>query len=364
MPHQMHHQFVLELFDAKGAALGRHPFEPDWVPAREWVRFEAIRRQKTPPMTAAPVDFTPIWDERTGGPDVRGLRGSIDSSDGQTFSVDFPKTYFLQDARHASARYLTAGRMRDGDVFYFKVMALVASGPDSKASAAMVEEIPQRVEILDTPIAPFRADSVAIGPSVDGDAPVFLCAEAFSQAKETCAAADDVEVGGILLGRLHRDTIDRQLLFIEITAQVPAEHTVQEFTKLTFTPETWAAARAALRLRDRGEQICGWFHLHPDFCKVRQCDAAKREKCELAGIFFSTDDRTLHRTVFALPQHLGLLISDRNGSLVPALFGWRKGAIVQRAFHVACRPSAKVRGRQFPGRELTAAVGGKENGDD
>jgi hypothetical protein len=361
MPDGTHYQFVLELFDANGAALGSDPFEPDWVPAREWVRFEAIRRQKVPPITAAAVRFEPIWDDRECQPYVRGVRGCIGGGDGHV-SVDFPRTYFHQAARRASTRYVSAGRLRDGDVFYFKVMAFAASGSGFDASTAAIEEIPQPVEILDTPIAPFRADSVAIGPSVDPDAPVFLCNEALNQAKETCAAAGDVEVGGILLGRLHRDTLDRQLLFIEITAQVPAEHTIQQFTKLTFTPQTWAAARAALRLRNRGEQMCGWFHLHPDFCKVRQCDAAKREKCALAGIFFSSDDCALHRTVFPLPQHLGLLISDRNGSLVPAVFGWRKGLIVQRQFHVMYMPWASGRGGQISGGVL-AAVGGNENGN-
>ena len=80
------------------------------------------------------------------------------------------------------------------------------------------------------------------------------------------------------------------------------------------------------------------------------------------GFFFSSDDCALHRTVFALPHQLGLLISDRNGSLVPAVFGWRKGTIVQRAFHVMYVPSAKVRERQMSGGAL-AAVGGNENGD-
>jgi hypothetical protein len=362
MPDRTHYQFVLEIFDANGTALGSDPFVPDWVPAREWARFEAIRLQKVPPMTATAVDFEPIWEDRARGPYVRGMRGCIRCGDGQTFSVDFPKTYFHQDARSASTRYVSAGRLRDGDVFYFKVMAFAVSAPGSDTSTATIEEIPQPVEILDTPIAQFRANSVAVGPSVDGDAPVFLSSEALNQAKEMCAAAGDVEVGGILLGRLHRDTLDRELVFIEITAQVPAEHTVQQFTKLTFTAQTWAAARAAMRLRDRGEQFCGWIHLHPDFCRVRQCDAAKREKCELAGIFFSSADCALHRTVFCLPQHLGLLISDRNGSLVPAVFGWRRGLIVQRAFHVTYMPSATVRERQFSGGVL-AAVGGNENGD-
>ena len=232
------------------------------------------------------MDFEPIWDDRTRAPYVQGVRGCIRGEDGQMFGVDFLKSYFCQNARSASTQYVTTGRLRDGDVFYFKVMAFAVSRQVPDASLATVEEIPQPVEILDTPIARFRSDSVAIAEPVEGDAPVFLSNEALEQAKEMCAAAGDVEVGGILLGRLHRDTLDRQLLFIEITAHVPAEHTVQRFTKLTFTPETWAAARAAMKLRKRGEQMCGWIHLHPDFCRVRQCDAAKRSKCELAGIFF------------------------------------------------------------------------------
>jgi len=353
----MRYQFFVQLFDATGAELGREPIEPDWVQAREWVRFEAIRLQKSPATTAVPVDFAPLWDDRMHSPYVRGFRGSIG---GEAFSVDFPKTYFYQDARKASVRYVNAGRLRDGEKFFFKLMAFAAEG-ELPGPHGTAEEIPQTVAIQDSPIARFHADSVAVGQSLEGDAPVFISSQALAQAKETCAAAVDVEVGGILLGRLHRDIIDRQLLFIEITAQVPAEHTIQEFTRLTFTPETWAAARAALRLRHRGEQMCGWFHLHPDFCKVKQCDAAKRANCDLGGIFFSSDDCALHRTVFPLPQHVALLISDRNGSFVPAVYGWRKGTIVQRGFHVMnglppCATDRKIAG------EFAGVAGGIENG--
>jgi hypothetical protein len=364
LPEQTYYQFVMELFDGTGAALGREPFEPDMLPARECARFEAIRLQMLPDMTAvAVVRFEPVWSERSGRPYVEGLRAGIGGHDGRTLNLDFPKTYFNHDAQRVSDRYVIDGRLRSADVFYYKVAAFAASGPKSDTAATDAEEISQPLEIRDTPIEQLRSDSVVVDSSVEGDAPVFLRHEALSQAKGICAAAGNVEVGGILLGRLHRDTVDRHLLFIEITGQVPAEHTVQRFTRLTFTADTWAAARTALRLRGCREQMLGWFHLHPDFCKVRQCDAAKREKCELAGIFFSTDDCALHRTVFPMPQHLALLISDRGGSLVPAVFGWRRGAIVQRGFQITRPPSATQHEARISGGGLAVAVGGNEHAE-
>lgn len=367
MPVQAY-QYVLELSDADGAALGREPFAPDTVPAGEYARFEGIRLEKLPAVTAAaPVSFEPVWDDRAGRPYVAGLRASVRGNDGQTLSVEVPRTYFNGDARRASAGYVAAGRLRKGEVFYYKVTAFAAtSGGASGGDGNRFEEISQPLEISDTPIAQFQANAVAVGEAVDGDTPIFLNREALAQAEELCISAHDVETGGILLGRLHRDTADRRVVFIEITAQVPAAHTVQQFTRVTFTADTWAAARAAMRLRGRGEQMAGWHHFHPDFCEISRCEKSKRRDCALAGIFFSSEDCGLHRTVFPLAHQVGLLISDRGG-MVPAVFGWRRGLIVPRSFHVTADVSAAAsaaRPEVFEGRSLTVSVGGNEHAQD
>jgi proteasome lid subunit RPN8/RPN11 len=128
----------------------------------------------------------------------------------------------------------------------------------------------------------------------DDDLPVFIAQALIEQAVERVITADTLETGGILLGRLHRDVNLSDGVFLEITAQIPARHTEEREMQVTFTQQTWAAARDALALRRSDEQIIGWFHSHPDFCA--RCAPEKRAACALSGIFFSSADCSLHHS--------------------------------------------------------------------
>jgi proteasome lid subunit RPN8/RPN11 len=165
---------------------------------------------------------------------------------------------------------------------------------------------------------------------------VFLPRRVLDEAVASARRAGDVETGGVLVGRLRRDGASAPPgLFVEITAQVPAPHTRAESTRLTFTAETWAAVQAAITLRRRGEVMLGWWHSHPDFCRLRHCPEERRAACPGAAPFFSPEDVHLHATCFPSAYQVALLVSDSTpDGMTWSLFGWAQGMVTARGFHV------------------------------
>ena len=148
-------------------------------------------------------------------------------------------------------------------------------------------------------------------------------------------AAGSLETGGVLLGRLARDSDSGDLL-LEVTAQVPAVGALAEEASLRFTPGTWQAVQAALRLRHSGEHMVGWWHSHPHgVWPCRNCPPERRAVCPSNRAFFSTMDVAVHRTAFAGALNVSLLISFLEGAEPHHnLFGWHQGMVRERGYHV------------------------------
>lgn len=106
------------------------------------------------------------------------------------------------------------------------------------------------------------------------------------EARKSCAQA--VEVGGVLAGNVWRDG---EGPFLDIVAAIPAEHTRNEGTQLTFTPETWAQVNRVKDERYPQTKIVGWYHTHPRF-----------------GIFLSDMDKFIHRRSFSQPWTTALVV--------------------------------------------------------
>jgi hypothetical protein len=169
----------------------------------------------------------------------------------------------------------------------------------------------------------------------DVTVPIVIPRRILDETRELAARAGDNETGGILIGHLRRDTTLPEL-FVEITAQVPATHAPADVNRLTFTPETWTAAQAAVDLRGGQEAFLGWWHYHVIKEVCRNCPDEKKLACPWAHGFLSEDDRLLHRTVFPRAYSCALVVSDiADGHDVAfALFGWRHGLLEARGFHV------------------------------
>ncbi|MAE64928.1 MAG: hypothetical protein CMJ18_11720 [Phycisphaeraceae bacterium] len=350
------YQLAVEIQDDQGRPLGQWPIRIDWKPAVEHLQFAAIAAGRVAPVLATP-DYLlePEWLEDRGAPWVQSIRISIATDDGRPWSESIPVDYFRSAAEKVSSALVDEGRLESGQTFEYRTLAFVreSAPPGTDGHDRDVVEEPLVLDIADADLASRLDRSTVIGAGDPDDVPVLIRPDVLEETRARVREAGEVETGGVLLGRLARDAAGGRLC-LEITAQVPARHTRSASMKLTFTHETWSDARAALQLRQSDEIFVGWWHSHPDWC--RKCPSERQEVCPLRRIFFSTDDCSLHRTVFPRAYQVGLLLTDRTDGIIPTLFGWRRGMIRARAFHVDGSPEAIG-----PADAPLATIGGHEN---
>lgn len=337
---RQHYEFLIELFDRNARPLGRSIVKPDWGPLAEHVHFSGMLSGVLPPvMSQPPAELLPLWRPKRGEPFVKGLRIEMSSPNGKLHGESFPLDCFKEEAKRLSGEHVATGALTEGDVFRYRVVALPREHsvkPPGRIALMDFEEIEQPLVLTESSIQDFFGRSMSMGARSgidDGVLPVFVAQELIAQCVDQVRAAGELETGGILIGRLHQDrNAPEARIFLEITGQIPAQHTDQQEMRVTFTDKTWAAARDALALRKSDESIVGWLHSHPDFCG--KCSQAKRADCTLNGIFFSKTDIALHRTMFPRAWQVGLLFSNRPAGIIPAMYGWQRGSVAARPFHL------------------------------
>jgi hypothetical protein len=341
-----HFRYTVEAFDNQGRAIGRGFVQPDWYPVLEAARFQALRAGRTP---AAPVceRVTPVWDEETGPPCAAAVRAVVLGADGEGPSqVEVPALpLFRQLAQAVGSELVSQGALKDGETFQYRVAAYphepdisVNGSRDHRAFAIEDVAAPSPVAGVRS-LSEYVSRSTPCGCASDEDYPVFIPARVLSESAALKDAGGEQECGGVLIGHMWRDSDSPYDVFAEVTALIPAQHTVATATQLTFTADTWAAVDAAIRLRRRGEAYLGWQHSHPQKTwKCRDCPPEKRRDCSLTRQFFSADDCALHRTVFQKAHQIALVAGDSpdtggGWTTVHSLFGWREGIIAHRGFH-------------------------------
>jgi proteasome lid subunit RPN8/RPN11 len=109
-----------------------------------------------------------------------------------------------------------------------------------------------------------------------------------SVAQARTAGRSPLEVGGVLLGNVCRDG---EGPFLEILAAIPAEHTRNQGTQMTFTPDSWAQVNRVRDEKYSDLKMVGWYHTHPNF-----------------GIFLSEMDQAIHRRGFSQPWSTAFVI--------------------------------------------------------
>jgi proteasome lid subunit RPN8/RPN11 len=339
------HQYVIEIYRQAEptqlihrAPLGREV----WAPAVEASRLDALRRDRRQPLVipSGPEKIEPLWHRRLGQPYVEGFRVTLDSQ-GVLMCSDFQSDYFADAARSASAQLIEQGQIQVGDNFGYFVCAYPLAGDEDEEDRGAeanrvrlaVKEVTHALAVRETPIEEFLA-AAACGEIHDDDPPVFIPSQVLEEATQQHQEAGAAETGGTLLGYRHRDPNRPGLFFIEVTAQIPARHANGELMSLEFTPQDWADADAALRLRGGEEIKAGWWHSHPAKRWCEKCPIENRKVCKLNGEFFSSHDVALHKAIFPNPLTVALVVSDSYAhGLTYPLFGWRKGRIVQRGFY-------------------------------
>jgi proteasome lid subunit RPN8/RPN11 len=335
--------YALDFYREDGTAIGQAAVEPDWTPALEWVHFEGIREGRLPAVMAASIAsevyrIDPVWHPTAGQPHVSSFQITLSANGSGAWSRRIPTTYLRGVAQQASVALTEKGLLQSGEIFRYLVSACAvtsaAHAPQPAATDFCVEEVVQPLPLTPASLETFLIGAVPAGSEhVAGDFPVFVPQAVLDEMTELARQAGDVETGGVLVGLLHRDAGIPEI-FVEVTAQIAAPHTEAAATKLTFTADTWAAVRAALALRKRGELMVGWWHFHPDFCRLQNCPEEKRLRCTVSSAFFSAEDVALHTALFARGYNTALLISDSAaGGLTASAFGWRQGMVTTRGFY-------------------------------
>lgn len=330
------YRFAVVLFREDGSCLGTVPANRDWEPVHEWTRFYFQRRGELPLDGNGNASILPLWERTLGEPYCRGYQVEISRKDRRPVTSDFPSTHFRALASAAAALFVKRQRLREGDLYSYMVVAHPTPEQAPEQGGLSVTNASPSVPARDASLKTFLAVAKPTGVVDGDDMPVFVFQQVLREAAEQTCARRGTETGGILIGMLWRDAAAGEI-FAEVTAQIPAEHTDGNDVKLTFTPQTWAAADAALRLRARGESYLGYWHSHPvrEWCKAKECTPEKQKTCRLAKDFFSADDEAIMRAAFPRAYSIAIVANDTAFSdLTFSMFGNREGILQPRGFHV------------------------------
>ena len=338
------YQFTMSFLKEDGAALGQIPLSPDFVPAQECLHFSVLRKGMTSGWRGDVVmDAEPVWDSEAGQPYLTGFR--LHSPDNGTGEVMFPARYFAPVAHQYRYGFVQNGDLKAGESLRYVVTAQPRESgseaepergaTDAPRSRIRTKKVAAPLTVRESTLDTFAEGSTPHGETGPGDHPVFIPAQVLYEVAALTQEAGAQETGGVLIGHLHHDSHVPEL-FVQVTAQIPAAHTESGLTRLTFTAETWTAARAAIDLRGQGEIMVGWRHSHSymkETCK--DCEKSKDQSCRETATFMSLDDLALQRCVFPAAFSLALVVSDSPCTgLTWELFGWRTGIIEARGFCV------------------------------
>jgi proteasome lid subunit RPN8/RPN11 len=118
---------------------------------------------------------------------------------------------------------------------------------------------------------------------------VFLSQPAYSRICVHSASDTSVEVGGVLVGHWCLGPQHEQ--FVVIEHALPARHTRQGGSFVTFTSESLLDFHDQIDTSFKGMLTVGWYHTHPGM-----------------GIFMSHYDLWLHRHFFPEPWQVALVV--------------------------------------------------------
>ncbi|NOT26370.1 MAG: hypothetical protein HOP16_09755 [Acidobacteria bacterium] len=330
------YRFVLEVRTLDGAVLHREALSPDWEPAVEATRLAALRTGGVWPHTGSTTPrLEPVWHAAAGEPFVQAVRVHTEC-EGREWVTDIPTSrYFNGTARSVVAAQLAAGRIHAEDRVRYAVAAYAVSeqGHGAPPLRFVTTDRPQTLSVRDRRLAELRDLSLLCGEVDPADLGVVLPEEVLDEICRLTRDAGDRETGGILLGHLCRDGRVGDI-GLEVTAHVPARHTVGDAVKLTFTSDTWTDVRAAVALRRADELLVGWWHSHPAAAWCRQCPSERQRVCQLSTGFLSSDDQALHRVMFPEAYTQALVVTNSIVGLETKLFGWREGVLQPRGFHL------------------------------
>lgn len=331
-------RFTLEFSGPDGKSLGQFPVKPDLLPVVEAVRFEALRCGRDDAIAEDRIALSPEWSQE-GAPMVQSLKADAHDSG----KVTVPVGFFRTEARKIEKLLVEQQKLAKGEAYTFKTLAYARDEREPERGPGRfkieTEEVSSRVSEGDLTALSSRCETHEEETGAGFRA--FFPQQVLDETRALGEAAGNLETGGILIGHLSRDTA-RQVVFIEVTAQIAATHTSATATSLSFSDESWAAARAAIALRKDGSQALGWWHNHPAkfFCN-EACPMAQRLECAMQQPFLSADDLLLHRAVFPKAWQIALLVNVADAGTTHTVWGWQQGCIGQLPLHTLSERNAQ-----------------------
>jgi proteasome lid subunit RPN8/RPN11 len=325
----------LVLSRSDGSALAVARISPDWEPVRQHVWFADVRSgQLRGDEVVRALPVTPLWSPTAGQPFVQGFRVGVEAG-GAPRTTDVDAARLAPLGAELARRLTTRAGLSDTGQCSFSVIAEPRATDQSDIIVSPLEvEAASGEPFGDGSLSQRTLGARVVGPADAAMMPAFLAGAVLDETREIVARSGDQETGGILVGHVLRDAAVPEA-FVEVTGQIPADHTVSDVASLTFTANTWTAASDALLRRGAGEVMVGWWHSHPvnEWCP--ECPPGRKRRCNLTAGFLSSKDRLLHRTVFSAPYSVALVLSQRGaGDVGFSLFGWDRGLLTVRGFGV------------------------------
>ena len=132
-------------------------------------------------------------------------------------------------------------------------------------------------------------------------------------------SAIDVEVCGVLVGNVYRDSVAP---YCQVDANIRGNFASGRNAQVTFTSETWAHINRTMDHQFPDARIVGWYHTHPGF-----------------GVFLSEMDLFIQQNFFSQPWQFAYVYDPKSKD--GGAFVWRKGSAVREEFLVEddTRPS-------------------------
>ena len=138
---------------------------------------------------------------------------------------------------------------------------------------------------------------------VSGEYRVHLTEAAFEKMQRHADTTSDVELCGVLVGDVRRDT---QGFFLLVTGAIEGEDANNYGSQVTFTHQTWNHINAVKDREYPKNRIVGWYHTHPGF-----------------GVFLSGMDSFIQENFFNQPFQVAIVLETKQNKL--GCFSWVDG---------------------------------------
>ncbi|MBI3831066.1 MAG: Mov34/MPN/PAD-1 family protein [Planctomycetes bacterium] len=174
---------------------------------------------------------------------------------------------------------------------------------------------------------------------IQSDYRVFFTEEAYDKMKAHAATTNEVEICGVLVGEVKRDSNGP---FLSICATIEGKHSNNYGAQVTFTHQTWDHINAQMDKEFAKKRIVGWYHTHPGF-----------------GVFLSKMDMFIQENYFNMPFHVAVVIETKKHE--EGCFAWVDGnAHPLRRYYVGNREVKLTPGdaEEFTLASMKAPAGG------